>query len=633
MIRQWVVSNFKSLKAETRLDIAALTIVAGANSSGKSSLLQTMLVVAQTLTHKVSSNPVVLNGALVRLGDFRDVKCADSRTNKITIGCVCDPEVQASSNHYTEFGSSRTMKSIRCEVSFDIGVAQQHAEATLAQPTLSSSMLSVESSDADGHVATSSLRICQPDQEESTDRAMMRKPPPGLHRLSEESTAYDVELDSEFLLELREEFPTARPKSCTARHFLPHALEIYIDLASESARVIQTALTTGHYRRGRLTRAVEAALWVPAEVVEFVVQTLAEIVGVERAVVVPEAWKNGGQGGTSGMHLRVLLTELKRFSFAERRKLRSALAGSEEFEQLVAVSVRDQHPPIFESLPHALPPAISEAGRYLEEFFAKSFRYLGPLRDEPRALYPLARTTDPWDVGLRGEHTAAVLHLHRHTMVRYVPSAAFGVDRIKSVVAARTLGEAVADWLQYLGVADSVKTRNRGKFGHEMTIGIPFTRRTHDLTHVGVGVSQVLPILVASLLAERDTTLIFEQPELHLHPRVQTLLADFFLSICDVGKQCIIETHSEYILSRLRLRTAMADERFGSLTKIYFVEKDEGGSSFREVVVNEYGAVTNWPAGFFDESQREASNIVRAATAKRRVRRSKEGSRDGDGNG
>src|SRR5208282_2117140 len=137
--------------------------------------------------------------------------------------------------------------------------------------------------------------------------------------------------------------------------------------------------------------------------------------------------------------------------------------------------------------------------------------------------------------------------------------------------------------------------------------------------------SQVLPILVMSLLADRDTTLIFEQPELHLHPKVQTRLADFFLSIVLMGKQCLIETHSEYLINRLRYRAATEgdDNQVTNNLKVYFVEKTTESSNFREVEVNEYGAILDWPQGFFDQSQDESEAILRAAALKKKMQRKK----------
>ena len=127
--------------------------------------------------------------------------------------------------------------------------------------------------------------------------------------------------------------------------------------------------------------------------------------------------------------------------------------------------------------------------------------------------------------------------------------------------------------------------------------------QAHDLTHVGVGVSQVLPIMVMCLLADPDTTMVFEQPELHLHPKVQTLLGDFFLSMAILGKQCILETHSEYLINRLRFRAAAdVKNELAKAMRMYFVEKIGDTSNFRPVVVNEFGAIPDWPDGFFDQS-------------------------------
>jgi predicted ATPase len=270
------------------------------------------------------------------------------------------------------------------------------------------------------------------------------------------------------------------------------------------------------------------------------------------------------------------------------------------------------------------------ASAYLVMFFSNSVKYIGPLRDEPKPLYPLAAHADPTDVGLKGEMTAAVLNLHRERHIRYIPSVAFGKTPFDPSPVPRSLEAAVSDWLKYLGVAETAYSVDKGKLGHELKVSLSEGGPNHDLTHVGVGVSQVLPILVMSLLADRDTTLIFEQPELHLHPKVQTRLADFFLSIVLLGKQCLIETHSEYLINRLRYRAAVEgnDNRVTNNLKLYFVENTDGSSSFREVEVNEYGAILDWPEGFFDQSSREAEDILRAAMKKRRAER-KGGAQDG----
>ncbi len=65
--------------------------------------------------------------------------------------------------------------------------------------------------------------------------------------------------------------------------------------------------------------------------------------------------------------------------------------------------------------------------------------------------------------------------------------------------------------------------------------------------NVGIGTSQVLPVLILGLISPQGTVVIYEQPELHLHPYSQSRLADFFIAMSKLGKQIIIETHSEYI--------------------------------------------------------------------------------------
>jgi predicted ATPase len=266
-----------------------------------------------------------------------------------------------------------------------------------------------------------------------------------------------------------------------------------------------------------------------------------------------------------------------------------------------------------------LPASIRNAVEYTGDWFANGIHHLGPLRDEPKPLYPLATNIDPFDVGLSGEHTAAVLHLHGDRPVDYLSSEHFKQPTIVLQRSRRSLKFAVLDWLKYMGVATDIETVDKGKLGHELKVRLSETDKSHDLTHVGVGVSQVLPIVVSCLLADPDTTLIFEQPELHLHPKVQTLLGDFFLAMATLGKQCILETHSEYLINRLRFRTASAPkDSLNSVVQLYFVEKKEGASCFREVTINQYGAILDWPEGFFDQSQSEAEEILRAATVKKR---------------
>ena len=134
---------------------------------------------------------------------------------------------------------------------------------------------------------------------------------------------------------------------------------------------------------------------------------------------------------------------------------------------------------------------------------------------------------------------------------------------------------------------------------------------------VGVGVSQVLPVVVATLDPGRPGITAIEQPELHLHPRVQVELGDLFASRAAKGGIFLIETHSEHLLLRFMKRMRQTyDGTVGNGTPkmrpediaVYFVEIEPDGDHtlIREMPLNERGdLVEAWPGGFFEEDLRE----------------------------
>lgn len=617
MIKHWQLSNFKSIQQEAHLALAPVTIIAGANSSGKSTLLQSILVVAQSLAHKTNYPPVVLNGGFIRLGDFTDVKSLGTNDTAIAIGFECEPIPQ--SGPHTSAPGHRVITSVSCSISFDLGPPPLQKATGHPHPGLKSAVLTTSLRDSDANDFHYQLRIC-PRTRQPARPAIGSDVRPRLHRLRDESEQYDVQLDDGLLAELRDDHPSAQPTGCYLQHFLPSSLIIQTDPAADSARAIHATLTGGLSRRRPSPRRAHMFPELPRAIVDFVLRTLADTAGTTPAAKVKAGLRLTTSAAESPTSLSRLLAQLQQLTITNQRKLRGALAGSARFERVLQDSFRAAYPLPPTSHSCALPTVLAEATSYLEGFFARSVRYLGPLRDDPKSLYPLAPVQDPADIGVKGQYTAAVLNLHRKTIVKYVPSSAFELDRVRRVVATRTLEDAVSDWLQYLTVATNVVTNNRGKFGHELHVNVSTGGSRHDLTHVGVGVSQVLPILVLGLLAEADTTLLFEQPELHLHPGVQTLLGDFFLSMGHLGKQCIVETHSEHIVNRLRLRSAMEPESLGRLIQLFFVDRNDRGSVFQPVAVNEYGAIPDWPVGFFDQSQREAERILRVAATRRRAR-------------
>jgi hypothetical protein len=185
-----------------------------------------------------------------------------------------------------------------------------------------------------------------------------------------------------------------------------------------------------------------------------------------------------------------------------------------------------------------------------------------------------------------------------------------------------TLKEAVNRWAGALGLAREISTFDKGRVGLELELLDFQTGESRDLTNVGVGVSQALPVIVMCLLAQPGELVLLEQPELHLHPAPQQVLGDFLLGLVDTGRQVIVETHSEYLINRLRLR--MAEDEYGTVTEavqLLYARRTNGETRFEAMRANRFGTFEDWPEGFFDQAPRESEAILRAAAQKRRSSR------------
>ncbi|WP_437193953.1 DUF3696 domain-containing protein [Planctomicrobium sp. SH527] len=638
MISKWKVFNFKSIREETELELGPLTIFAGANSSGKSTFIQSILLVAQTLAHKVGSRSVVLNGALASLGQFDDLKSSGGESDQISIQCTCRPlpDQDAGISHRSQFAARGSvyygprfnqLREISCEIFFDADSSSSQRDLFQIQPRLFATHLSSTFRDDDNIDQQADISI-----RHSTKAVSEIEGGDGASEIDDQlrtGLAYAVEMDASSMAEAKEDFRSASPVGCVLRHFLPERIIYAIDTIEEDASALTMALQDDGRSVG-MRRVMGRELLLSEQVVAVLRELLKSTIDFDHTFTEKYRQKALFEDEADTLTFREWYARLRGLSRDVRLSVQQVLRECDDlFDRIHAAMKASLAPnPESRSFVQARPPRlIMEATRYLDTFFATSLKYLGPLRDAPKPLYPLAPGADPHDVGLRGEHTASILELHKSKKIRYIPSAGFKDPVVERKIITRTLEAAVIDWLQYLGVARSVESRDLGKLGHELKVGLSDSDFTHDLTHVGVGVSQVLPILVMCLLADTDSTLVFEQPELHLHPKVQTLLGDFFLSMALCGKQCIVETHSEYFIDRLRFRIAAASPRqeLNSQAKIYFVDKPSEGSSFREVVINEYGAISDWPEGFFDQSQQQAEEILRAAALKRKA-----GRRDGD---
>ena len=281
--------------------------------------------------------------------------------------------------------------------------------------------------------------------------------------------------------------------------------------------------------------------------------------------------------------------------------------------------------------PWPLPPPVksymfpSEARSYFQnsgflgdfelayEHLMDSIYYLGPLREYPRREYHWAGAS-PEDVGERGERTMDAMLAA--TVRKETRSLGYRMRR-------RPFQEMIAYWLQELGLIREfeIKEIARGSNLYRAKVKTSTGAATTSLTDVGFGVSQVLPVLVLLYYVPEGSTVLMEQPEIHLHPAVQSDLADVMLNVAVVRNvQIIVESHSEHLMRRLQRR--VAEEKMASEdVKLYFVSSKRGKAQVSDLLLNEWGEIENWPENFFGDEMGEIAAISEASL-KRRVAQS-----------
>ncbi len=125
--------------------------------------------------------------------------------------------------------------------------------------------------------------------------------------------------------------------------------------------------------------------------------------------------------------------------------------------------------------------------------------------------------------------------------------------------------------------------------------------------------------MVQCFYANPHTTIILEQPEIHLHPRVQTSLADLFIEAVqsredgsDRSIQLVIESHSEHFLRRLQTRVAEGVVKPDEVA-LYFCSTTGEGAVLEPLEVNIFGEIQNWPKDFFGDEMGELAARMAAA--------------------
>ena len=252
---------------------------------------------------------------------------------------------------------------------------------------------------------------------------------------------------------------------------------------------------------------------------------------------------------------------------------------------------------------------LGETLRQFSSLFEKLFAhvyYLGPTRVNPHRHYNW-EGGHPGHSGQWGDKTIDTLLSAR---VRNLKTA----HETEEV----PIEQRISDWLQKMDLAHSFSLNWTGGRTYEVRIQKTPSSPPVTLVDMGYGLSQFLPVLVLCYYAPEGSTLILEQPGIHLHPMVQSQLADLLIEVVNERKlQILVESHSEHLLNRLQRR--IAEEKISvDQTALYFCRNDEGVSNIERLKMDEFGNISNWPENFFGNEMGDLFAMTEAQSERRK---------------
>lgn len=224
--------------------------------------------------------------------------------------------------------------------------------------------------------------------------------------------------------------------------------------------------------------------------------------------------------------------------------------------------------------------------------------YLGPFRRKPERDYVWNKTT-PGQIESDGHRAIDILLS----------------DVLSKKGEQNEILNGISYWLARMRVAEKLAIKQLGR-SSRYEIEVHKDGVAANLHDVGIGIPLILPVLTAGYFAPAGSTIILEEPEVHLHPLAQSVLAEFFVILSRSRHiQFVVETHSEHLFRRMQTLIARKETSTEQIA-MFFVERVADNAILRKLEVDEFGRVSNWPQYFFGDALGETREQARLMFAR-----------------